>query len=964
MISSDVDEIPSREALFKMSRCLSSLPKLTWVTMVWHHYAFNYVSRVAWGDLRAVIGEAPLVVSPLTAFKAARVGRCSLTKLRRAVRDQLPVHGASMMMWGGWHLQRFGGAESIESKLEASPYALDGTSSYFPAKELLSAGLFLPYPSALGSPQTSLADSAFDWVPRHESVIIPSLGIPSAAQQSDDFWVDRPVIASEATQNMRWSVVSAGLRHQISQRQPIVLVPLPSTNVGHPSDYKVPPGQVEHSKCNVRCGSRMVSSVEVCRWKLGLTRRVGAVLEEAASERCMEEAPGPRRQVTLKLDIQRTAVLQIDVNAANLRVVIDCDYQAEDGMAAGAQASALKLVTRICKTYLNNDPTMCAAVRAHATRVASIMEMFFVPMVESQLFVNERNVPLVFSCDAPALQVAEDWCVAQALASRQSAEEFLPLRHGEISPVSDPQECRNRVGSLVLQVQAGLGSNDDMGKKKHRPVCARRQEDLLDSPLRDALSLLQFRTLENQQYLGVQTWKFPPDLWVYTELIQEVRPTLIIEIGNNAGGSALYLSNFLDTLHRKEISEGGKDPLDCRMICVDIDHSKLHPSATAHPRATFIRSDGASSGPAVRALLQPYDKVMVIEDASHRRGPTLDLLEEFGPLVARGSYFIVEDTILHNGALSPYFDDPGAHASVDDFLNGRGGGGGKGRIRSDKDTSNVGGDFESDRYQERFVFSWNPTGFLRRVRGEGWGDNLRARRQSHSGDFSAEASMGSWVDDIPVHSSCKVEVKTSSGAHEFELSEKATDGKKVLGETLHFCQAVGAGDLTAQCAALTRARCLAPAWGDQVMPSQPFHDVPHPSQELVINRQWAGLLNISKYHFVVLERVDFYGAAVLGGAVAPDLAVDLRVQLGKPLNFVSGARSSEGVYAEGISSMRAGSFPSRYADIFCQWQTSAACRNSGGPRAPKALLELLADQMVLIPFYIKKSSAVSVRFPV
>ena len=150
---------------------------------------------------------------------------------------------------------------------------------------------------------------------------------------------------------------------------------------------------------------------------------------------------------------------------------------------------------------------------------------------------------------------------------------------------------------------------------------------------------------------------------------------------------------------------------------------------------------------------------MIIEDASHRRKPTLDLLNEFGPLVARGSYFIVEDTVLHNGATNPTFFDPGAHASVDDFLYGGdgggsavsgGGGGGVG--------VGVGGDFVSDRYQERFLFTWNPVGFLKRVRGDGWGDEERRAEAEAAalggggggdgGDGGDEVRSDAWVDAV------------------------------------------------------------------------------------------------------------------------------------------------------------------------------------------------------------------------
>jgi cephalosporin hydroxylase len=40
--------------------------------------------------------------------------------------------------------------------------------------------------------------------------------------------------------------------------------------------------------------------------------------------------------------------------------------------------------------------------------------------------------------------------------------------------------------------------------------------------------------------LGVETRKCPLDLWIYQELLQEVRPRYIIETGTAGGGSALF----------------------------------------------------------------------------------------------------------------------------------------------------------------------------------------------------------------------------------------------------------------------------------------------------------------------------------------------------------------------------------------------------------------------------------------
>ena len=76
---------------------------------------------------------------------------------------------------------------------------------------------------------------------------------------------------------------------------------------------------------------------------------------------------------------------------------------------------------------------------------------------------------------------------------------------------------------------------------------------------------------------------------------------MIVEIGNRYGGSALYLAHFLDALAAHDAAarggggggggggeDGGEDdgepPFDCRLICVDIDHSDVAPAARAHPR--------------------------------------------------------------------------------------------------------------------------------------------------------------------------------------------------------------------------------------------------------------------------------------------------------------------------------------------------------------------------------------------
>lgn len=200
-------------------------------------------------------------------------------------------------------------------------------------------------------------------------------------------------------------------------------------------------------------------------------------------------------------------------------------------------------------------------------------------------------------------------------------------------------------------------------------------------PLAEVLKVIQERIVTRTTYFGVPTQKNPMDFWVYQEMIFELRPTVIIEIGNKFGGSSLALAHLLDLM-----GSG-------RIIGVDIDHSGIHPAARAHPRITFLEGDATSLAETVKGMISPDDNVLVIEDSSHTYENTINVLNSYSDLVKPGGYFIVEDSICHHGLdVGP---KPGAYEAVETFL-----------------AEN--GDFTADRDKESFLITWNPLGFLKR----------------------------------------------------------------------------------------------------------------------------------------------------------------------------------------------------------------------------------------------------------
>lgn len=206
-------------------------------------------------------------------------------------------------------------------------------------------------------------------------------------------------------------------------------------------------------------------------------------------------------------------------------------------------------------------------------------------------------------------------------------------------------------------------------------------EKLLDMRLADYLPLLQLRIARNTRYFGVHTQKNPLDFWVYQEIIYEMHPDFIVEIGNNKGGSTLALAHLLDC------SNHG------RVIGVDIDQGGILDKVRDHPRITLIEGDAIECYDEVAAHTGSEDNVLVIEDSSHRFDNTLAVLRTYSNLIKPGGYFIVEDGICHHGLdIGP---SPGPYEAVEAYI---------------KENP----DFEIDRDRESFLITWNPKGFLRR----------------------------------------------------------------------------------------------------------------------------------------------------------------------------------------------------------------------------------------------------------
>jgi len=229
---------------------------------------------------------------------------------------------------------------------------------------------------------------------------------------------------------------------------------------------------------------------------------------------------------------------------------------------------------------------------------------------------------------------------------------------------------------------------------------------LLEDTDVQALSRIWVREIAPYKYAYNFTWlgrpviQFPQDMLALQEIVWETRPDLIVEIGVAHGGSIIYSASILELL-------GG----DGKVLGVDIDiraHNRRE--IERHPMFKRIELLEGSSVDAdvarrIRARADGCRQVLVLLDSNHTHEHVLRELELYSPLVRRGGYLIVYDTLIDDMPARLISDRPwgpgnNPKTAVHEFLrtNGR---------------------FEIDhRIQAKLQITVAPDGYLRCIRDE------------------------------------------------------------------------------------------------------------------------------------------------------------------------------------------------------------------------------------------------------
>jgi cephalosporin hydroxylase len=208
-------------------------------------------------------------------------------------------------------------------------------------------------------------------------------------------------------------------------------------------------------------------------------------------------------------------------------------------------------------------------------------------------------------------------------------------------------------------------------------------------------------------WLGVYVQQDPSDAFAIQDMLWRVKPDLIVEVGTNTGGGAIFYATIM-----KAYNPNGK------IVTLDVvpkprnwNIKNAHRCvgcvvATEHPwwgdgMITYIqgRVTEKETRDKVDKFVADAKTVLVIEDASHRYPDTLQNVESIYQWVTVGSYLLVQDTKMDRfvGQLGKKYGKLkfGPMRSVDEFV---------------AKHSN----FVVDRRFEYLLYSQHHRGFLRR----------------------------------------------------------------------------------------------------------------------------------------------------------------------------------------------------------------------------------------------------------
>ena len=156
------------------------------------------------------------------------------------------------------------------------------------------------------------------------------------------------------------------------------------------------------------------------------------------------------------------------------------------------------------------------------------------------------------------------------------------------------------------------------------------------------ISLIKYEYPYHFTWLGRPIIQYPQDILIIQELIWKIKPDLVIETGIARGGSLIFTASILELIGKGNV------------IGIDVDIRKHNrEEIEKHPMFKRIKMIEGSSidkkiVKKIFKLAERKKKILVLLDSSHTHSHVLEELKSYSPLVNKGSYVVVFDTVLED----------------------------------------------------------------------------------------------------------------------------------------------------------------------------------------------------------------------------------------------------------------------------------------------------------------------------
>lgn len=168
---------------------------------------------------------------------------------------------------------------------------------------------------------------------------------------------------------------------------------------------------------------------------------------------------------------------------------------------------------------------------------------------------------------------------------------------------------------------------------------------------KDALEAIQSGSLA-YYWRGVSCLKAPFDIALYARLIWQCKPRTIIEIGNKAGGGAMFFADMQRCM--------GLAP---NVLGIDGAPPQLEEAGLRFLSGKAEALKDTLTDEALADLPRPW---LVSEDSAHDTDTTLAVMRFFDQRLRPGEYMVIEDGIMND--LGHIGDDTGPNEAIRRFL--------------------------------------------------------------------------------------------------------------------------------------------------------------------------------------------------------------------------------------------------------------------------------------------------------